>query len=439
MSQDRSHLEARRIRRSNGVDAIQYFNPNEDEVAAERRSGSAVNMLNLAEFPPSHAGNTPEDQLSEEYRVVAGPALTAAATTNRPKENRVSRLCINCGYRVRAGEGRYAPPGGNGEFPVKHYGECPTGHPAAPEDSPVEERLMDGIERLTPEGGGPRMYGIEGHGAYPSVTTVLSGGGIPEDLTRWRMREAVEAGRMLSDMADEDSKEWMKRAMSAPDRVSAEAAAFGTAVHACCEDVVNARILGQIPDIEQIIQSHVRDDEHLRDGYVDRVARRVHGFLQWEQEWVDEWIGAEIVCWSNSEEYAGSGDAIAKVRPAVFDEGKSAWMPDREAEPVITGVDWKTSRPFTPHDQPTRVTSEKNMMQGAAYSTAEWFKSAIGDNTEGTQMPETGQALVVHLGMNETSTQGIPPEDIPKWKAAFNACREVAEVQRKLAQQISAI
>ena len=121
-----------------------------------------------------------------------------------------------------------------------------------------------------------------------------------------------------------------------------------------------------------------------------------------------------------------------------WDEPVTGWMPDRDADPVMTVVDWKTSKSWQNRDKPEIVSSTKNIMQGAAYSTAEFFLA--GDGSDGpTPMPEEGQSMVVHLGVNESVTQGVPPEDVRKWKEAFAACREVVESQRKLEAVIDGI
>lgn len=404
---------------------------------------------------PDRVPSPAEIAISEKYDVIAGPAL-AAAQKKRPAENSASRPCINCGLRVRAGEGRYGRPtetkSGEKNYPVKHLGDCPSSQPKHPDDDPTDESLMKGVRRLTPADGGPRTYAIDGHGEYPSVTTVLSGGGTPYLLANWQKREAVHAGRAMHQLSNKDVKDWERRSMNAPSLITAEAAAFGTASHGVCEDIIIDRLGGVTPDVESHIQRHVRDDESMREQYVDRVARRVDAFLQWEQEWVDEWVGAEIVCWSDSERYAGSADAMAMVYPAKFgpildsngeqkvkwDEPVTGWMPDRDADPVMTVVDWKTSKSWQDRDKPEIVSSTKNIMQGAAYSTAEFFLA--GDGSDGpTPMPEEGQSMVVHLGVNESVTQGVPPEDVRKWKEAFAVCREVVEAQRKLEAVIDGI
>ena len=372
--------------------------------------------------------------LGQRYGIRPSETLGATIGKDRPEPNQSSRPCINCGFRVRVGEGTPAKSGTYGKGPAKHIGECPSSEPGLPLDQKREESLGPGVTRLTPKKG-PRKYQIEGHGSYASVTTALSGMPTPFAITQWQFTEAAEAGMMAKDLHETDERAWKAKVKGFSNQVMEEAAEFGTACHNVGEKIILARLSGEEPNVDRYIEEEVHSEQHLRGEYVDRVARHTLGLLEWEGVWVAEWLGAEITCWSNEDEWAGQSDGLALCYPSTFDEDAGLYVADKGARPVISAIDWKTSKIDTFNKDPRKVSRDKYRAQLAgAYSQADFYATAT---TKAKKMPPVDQALIVHLANDRAYTESIGKADFERWGTVFRISKEIATQQRELTELLS--
>jgi hypothetical protein len=160
--------------------------------------------------------------------------------------------------------------------------------------------------------GGSRFYIDPDDGAIkvPGVTSV--GGMLPKDfLTYWAAKEAAEAAvnnwDIVSELCKRDPKGAIDYLKSAHRRKSSAASDLGTAAH----DL-----------FERLARGETVNDRHI---HMD-VKPHVRWFREFLQEVQPEFIYLEETVWSDTHQYAGSFDAIARV----------------DGEIVI--LDWKTSK-----------------------------------------------------------------------------------------------
>ncbi|MEU1037683.1 hypothetical protein [Streptomyces sp. NPDC005907] len=160
--------------------------------------------------------------------------------------------------------------------------------------------------------GGSRFYVDPDDGAIkvPGVTSV--GGMLPKDyLTYWAAKEAAEAAvknwDIVSELCKRDPKGAVDYLKGAHRRTSGAASDLGSAAHDLFERLARG------------------ESVNLRHVHVD-VKPHVRWFTEFLQEVQPEFLYLEETVWSDTHQYAGSFDAIAKI----------------DGETVI--VDWKTSK-----------------------------------------------------------------------------------------------
>ncbi len=160
--------------------------------------------------------------------------------------------------------------------------------------------------------GGSRFYIDPDDGAIkvPGVTSV--GGMTPKDyLMYWAAKEAAEAAvsnwDIVSELIKRDPQGATDYLKNAHRRKSGAASDLGTAAHDLFERLARGEVVNP------------------RSVHVD-VKRHVRWFSEFLQEVQPEFLFLEETVWSDTNRYAGSFDAIAKV----------------DGEVVI--IDWKTSK-----------------------------------------------------------------------------------------------
>ena len=190
-------------------------------------------------------------------------------------------------------------------------------------------------------------YWLDGK-PIPGVTTLINKGLPKPALTYWSAKcvaefvvdqpEQVEALRQMGRgpaVAALKNVPWQERD---------EAAVRGTAVHALAEDVIHGR--------------EVDVPEHL--------LAHVEGYVRWLDAFGVEPILTERQVASRSLWYAGTFDAIVRIRGEVW------------------GLDWKTSR----------AVYGSTALQVAAYMGAEFY---VDDDGEEQPLPEVDRIGVVHV------------------------------------------
>lgn len=136
------------------------------------------------------------------------------------------------------------------------------------------------------------------------------------------------------------------------------------------------------------LRADVGSDAHdlferlIRGEYVNRVhpdlePYRRH-FLEFLEVVQPELVRAEDIAWSDEHNYAGSFDAILRVR--LSEDGK----PDPQGEPVLIMADWKTSKSTYPDVA----------LQMSAYSHADRIIAPDGSSEP---MVKTDGAAVLHI------------------------------------------
>lgn len=212
--------------------------------------------------------------------------------------------------------------------------------------------------------GGSRYYVSPDDGAkVPGVTSVL--GMLPKPfLVPWAAKVTAEAAvsqlAAVSSIAERDEAgaiDYLKRAHR---RYTQSRADIGTDAHDMFERQIRGEDVGRVH----------RELEPYRAGFAE--------FLDTVRPAL---IRAEDVAWSDSHAYAGSFDALLRVR--LGEDGK----PDPDGEPVTLVADWKTSR----------ATYPDVALQMAAYAHADQLIAPDGTREP---MPETDGAAVLHITPN---------------------------------------
>lgn len=201
--------------------------------------------------------------------------------------------------------------------------------------------------------GGSRFYVDPSDGAIkvPGVTSVV--GMLPKDfLTYWAAKvtaeTAVEQVDTVVRLADRDPAGAVDYLKTAHRRQTKAASDLGSAAHDIFErlargDVINER------HVHAFVKPHVR---HFRE------------FLESQQP---EFLHLEETVWSDSHQYAGSFDAIARVDGAVV------------------GIDWKTSK----------AVYDSVALQLSAYRYADRIIRAA--DGESVPVPEWDGGAVLHV------------------------------------------
>ncbi|GAB7185941.1 hypothetical protein ATKI12_5772 [Kitasatospora sp. Ki12] len=219
---------------------------------------------------------------------------------------------------------------------------------------------MGGTVRTIRRGGARWYVHPETHDKNPGVTSVLSM--IPKPfLAFWN-------ARMVAELAV-DSIDFVAK-MAARDRAGAVDYLKGAATR---YTRARARVGSDAHDLFERL---------LRGEQVDRVGPDLEPYKRHFIEFLDvvrpELVHAEDVCWNDTVGYAGSFDAILRVRL-----GKDGSL-DPDGVPQLLIVDWKTSRDTYP----------EVALQLSAYRHAERIIHADGSEEP---MPVVYGAAVLHI------------------------------------------
>ncbi|MFG2916269.1 hypothetical protein ACGF0D_25685 [Kitasatospora sp. NPDC048298] len=210
--------------------------------------------------------------------------------------------------------------------------------------------------------GGSRWY-VDPETAikYPGVTSVLSM--LPKPfLVWWAARLTAETAvanlPAVTSIAERDEQGAVDYLRNAHSRYTKLRARIGSDAHDLFERMLRGEIIGRVhPDLEPYRQ----------------------GFAEFLDAVRPELVRAEDIAWSDTHQYAGSFDAIIRIR--LGEDGK----PDHEHGTWVTLiVDWKTSKSTYPDVA----------LQMAAYAHAD--KLISPDGTE-ESMPEVDGAAVLHI------------------------------------------
>lgn len=195
---------------------------------------------------------------------------------------------------------------------------------------------------------------------YPSVTGIIDM--LPKPwLQYWAAgmtaELAVDSLAILSDMAERDRAGAIAYLRGASSRYTKQRAGIGSEAHDLFERMIRGQAVGRVhPDMEPY--------------------RR--GFAQFLEEVQPELVRAEDVAWSDTHRYAGSFDAILRIR--LGDDGKH--NPAGDEHTVI--VDWKTSASL--HSEVA--------LQISAYAHAEYVISPDGTRS---MMPACEAGAALHI------------------------------------------
>lgn len=353
--------------------------------------------------------------------------------------NSVRRPCVNCGFSVRVNEGKLYGKNPSGEWTVTHFdGECPSTEPIPVEEKDTIELLNDKVERVTPKNGA-RSYQIDKHGTYPSVTTILSTLSHFDKspgFEYWKATEIAHTAINQMNLYENDYREWKEVVRNATNEIVAEAATFGTIVHDVIMDIVDHRIEEQknekiaALDIDSIIESHVRENEHMRSRYISNVKNHVDQFIKWEKEWVKTWYGSELILWNETEGWAGQGDAYALIAKGEFKNGK--WRPTNNFVPTM--IDWKTSKfkDMKYRDEPHKLTKESYRLQVAAYGRSEYTFNTKGEVVKFSDRKPIKQGIVAHINIDKMEVECIDHLDFEKYGEIFILLKEVFQIGLKV-------
>ncbi|WP_405016428.1 hypothetical protein OHV05_04395 [Kitasatospora sp. NBC_00070] len=222
----------------------------------------------------------------------------------------------------------------------------------------------------------------------PSVTSILNM--IPKPfLAYWQAKMvaelAVDSLNIVAQMAARDRAGAVDYLKGAATRYTRVRARLGSDAHDLFERLLRGEHVARVhPDLEPYKAA----------------------FLEFLALFQPELVHAEDVCWSDTHGYAGSFDAIIRVRLA--EDG----TPDPDGEPHLLIVDWKTSKDTYPDVS----------LQLAAYRHADRIIKA--DGTE-LPMPELDGAAVLHV-----TADGWAFKPVASGKAVFAVFRTLQDVFR---------
>lgn len=217
--------------------------------------------------------------------------------------------------------------------------------------------------RTLPESGARFYYDTENPGTrVPGVTSIV--GMLPKPaLQYWSARLAAELAvdtvDTLPGMVQRDRQGAIDYLKGAAPRYTKERGRIGSEAHDLFERMARGETIGRT--------------------HPDMVPYHRH-FGEFLDELQPELVFAEDVVWSDAHAYAGSFDAIMRLR--LDDNG---W-PDPHGDPALVLMDYKTSREVYP----------AVALQLAAYGHADWIVSAVS-GAEATPMPTLDGACVLHV------------------------------------------
>jgi hypothetical protein len=195
---------------------------------------------------------------------------------------------------------------------------------------------------------------------YPGVTSVV--GMLPKPfLAYWQAKEAAELAvdsiDFIKEMAARDRQGAVDYVKGAASRYTKRRAKVGSDAHDLFERMIRGEYVGRV--------------------HPDMVPYQRH-FAEFLDDVQPDLVRAEDVAWSDEHEYAGSFDAVLRLR--LDENGK----PDPYGESALVMADWKTSKSTYP----------EVALQMSAYAHADFI---IG--TDGTReaMPTFDGACVLHI------------------------------------------
>ncbi len=204
--------------------------------------------------------------------------------------------------------------------------------------------------------GGSRFYvNQETKESVPGVTSVI--GMLPKPfLVQWAAKMAAEAAvdnlSAVTAIAETDREGAIGFIKGAHWRYTKSRASIGSEAHDMFERMIRGEYVSTryMPDAMRPYHSHFSE-------FLDRVQ--------------PELIRAEDVAWSDEHKYAGSFDALLRIK-------------DEDGTPATVIADWKTSKSTYP----------EVALQMAAYGFADWLIDPEG-NAE--PMPPIDAAAVLHI------------------------------------------
>ncbi|MEU1254798.1 hypothetical protein ABZ445_16110 [Streptomyces chartreusis] len=210
---------------------------------------------------------------------------------------------------------------------------------------------MAGVSTIKRSGNRFYVNPDDGDIKVPGVTSVV--GQLPKDfLTFWAAKESAEAAvsnwDIVSQLVQRDPAGAVDYLKNAHRRKSKAATDLGSAAH----DL-----------FERLARGEVVNDRHV---HMD-VKPHVRWFREFLQEMQPEFLYLEETVWSDTHEYAGSFDAIAKV----------------DGETVV--LDWKTSAKVY----------DSVALQLSAYRFAD--RIILADSGESVDVPEMVGGAVLHV------------------------------------------
>lgn len=195
---------------------------------------------------------------------------------------------------------------------------------------------------------------------YPGVTSVV--GQLPKPfLQRWNANMAAELAisslDFIKEMAERDRDGAKKYIAGAAFRYTSHRARVGSQAHDLFERMIRGQYVGNVHPDMRTYQRHFAE-------FLDRVQ--------------PELVRAEDVAWSDTHKYAGSFDAMLRLK--LDDKGK----PDPTGDSALVIADWKTSKGTYPDVA----------LQMSAYAHADEVVAPDGTREA---MPDFDGAVVLHI------------------------------------------
>jgi hypothetical protein len=256
--------------------------------------------------------------------------------------------------------------------------------------------------------GGSRFYvDVETHEKAPGVTSVI--GMLPKPfLAPWNAKLAAELAV--------DSFDFLKQMSETAGREAAVDYIKGAARR---YTKGRADIGSDAHDMfERMIRGEGRLTEKNAYGeFVVRVAPDLEPYRRHFAEFLEvvqpELVRAEDVAWSDTHNYAGSFDAILRIK--LNEDGK----PDPQGEPALVVADWKTSK----------STYADVALQMAAYAHADRIIDPEGNSSP---MPAVDGACVLHVTPEQWALKPVRIDDevfdfFLTLRKVFNWDREVSK------------
>ncbi|MFE4514407.1 hypothetical protein ACFRMQ_09490 [Kitasatospora sp. NPDC056783] len=233
---------------------------------------------------------------------------------------------------------------------------------------------------------------------YPGVTSIIAM--LPKPfLVWWAARMTAETAvanlTAVASIAERDEQGAVDYLRNAHARYTKLRAKIGSDAHDLFERMIRGEIIGRVhPDLEPYRAAFAEFLEVMRP----------------------ELVRAEDIAWSDSHQYAGSFDAIIRVR--LGEDGK----PDHENGTWVTLiVDWKTSKSTYPDVA----------LQMSAYAHADKVISSDGTSEP---MPAVDGAAVLHITPDGWAFKPVAID--PEVFDVFLTLRKVFDWDRDLSKRV---